>query len=107
MKKLLRVIAVALSVAVLVPVLGACHKKNEIAYTIGGHKFTSAMYSCVLTLALPVPEAISIRLYNPRIPIRRHLHLHLHLPRRPIIQNINSMLKARSAVRAPFPITTM
>lgn len=51
MKKLLRVIAVALSVAVLVPVLGACHKKNEIAYTIGGHKFTSAMYSCVLTLA--------------------------------------------------------
>ena len=51
MKKLLRVIAVALSVAVFVPVLGACHKKDEIAYTIGGHKFTSAMYSCVLTLA--------------------------------------------------------
>ena len=51
MKKLLRVIAVALSVAVLVPVLGACHKKDEVAYTIGGHKFTSAMYSCVLPLA--------------------------------------------------------
>lgn len=51
MKKLLKTIAVVLCVAFTVPTLGACHKKNEIAYTIGGHEFTSAMYSCALTLS--------------------------------------------------------
>ncbi len=51
MKKLIRVFAVILVVAMLVSVFAGCHKKDEIAYTIGGREFTSAMYSCVLYTA--------------------------------------------------------
>ncbi len=51
MRKFVRVLAIALAIAVLVSVFAGCHKKNEIAYTIGGREFTSAMYSCVLYTA--------------------------------------------------------
>ncbi len=51
MKKIVRVLAVVLAIAMLVSVFAGCHKKNEIAYTIGGREFTSAMYSCVLYTA--------------------------------------------------------
>lgn len=50
MKKLSRVLAIILAVLMLVPLFAGCHEKDEIAFTIGEHKFTSAMYSCVLFL---------------------------------------------------------
>lgn len=51
MKKLLKITAILLAVVLLIPVFAGCHEKDEIAYTIGEHKFTSAMYSCVLYIS--------------------------------------------------------
>lgn len=51
MKKLSRVLAAVLAVLMLVPCFAGCHKKDEIAYTIGEHTYTSAMYSCVLYIS--------------------------------------------------------
>lgn len=48
MKMFAKLAALVLVVAVLVTAVCGCHTKNEIAYTIGEHKFTSAFYSCVL-----------------------------------------------------------
>ena len=51
MKKLSRVLAAVLSVLMIMSCFVGCHKKGEIAYTIGDHTYTSAMYSCVLYIS--------------------------------------------------------
>ncbi len=51
MKKIIRAFALVLAIVMMVSVFGGCHKKGEVAYTIGGREFTSAMYSCVLYTA--------------------------------------------------------
>lgn len=51
MKKIVRLFAVILAIVMMVSSFVGCHKKDEIAYTIGGREFTSAMYSCVLYTA--------------------------------------------------------
>lgn len=51
MKKLTRLLAVVLAVLMLATAFAGCHKKNEIAFTIGDSEFTSAMYSCSLYFA--------------------------------------------------------
>ena len=48
MKKLSGLLAVVLAVLMIATAFVGCHEKNEIAFTIGESKFTSAMYSCVL-----------------------------------------------------------
>ena len=48
MKKFAKVVAVIIVIAMLAVVGCGCHEKDEVAYTINGHTFTSAMYSCVL-----------------------------------------------------------
>ncbi len=47
MKKLSRLLAVVLAVLMLMTAFVGCHSKDEIAFTIGESKFTSAMFSCV------------------------------------------------------------
>lgn len=51
MKKVSRIFAFLLAACMLVTVFAGCHGKDEIAYTIGERKFTSAMYSCALFVA--------------------------------------------------------
>ncbi len=51
MKKLTRLLCLMLATIMLLGAFTGCHKKNEIAYTIGESKFTSAMYSCVLYIS--------------------------------------------------------
>lgn len=51
MKKLSKLLAIVLSVAMLATAFVGCHEKDEIAFTIGDSEFTSAMYSCVLFIA--------------------------------------------------------
>ncbi len=46
MKKLSRLLAVVLAVLMIATAFAGCHKKDEIAFTIGDTKFTSAMFSC-------------------------------------------------------------
>lgn len=48
MKKIFKLLTVVLTVAILIGTFAGCHKKDETAFTIGNHKYTSAMYSCVL-----------------------------------------------------------
>ncbi|MBQ3551290.1 MAG: hypothetical protein IJA41_09980 [Clostridia bacterium] len=47
MKKISRLLAALLAVLMLVTGFVGCHSKDEIAFTIGESKFTSAMFSCV------------------------------------------------------------
>ncbi len=51
MKKLSRLLCLCLAVVLLLGTIVGCHDKNEIAYTVGESKFTSAMYSCVLYIS--------------------------------------------------------
>ena len=51
MKKISRLLAVVLGVIMISAAFVGCHDKDEIAFTIGDSKFTSAMYSCVLYAA--------------------------------------------------------
>lgn len=51
MKKISRLLAMLLAVVMISAAFVGCHKKDEIAFTIGGSQFTSAMYSCVLYAA--------------------------------------------------------
>ena len=51
MKKIIKIVAVVLVVALLATFIATRHKKGEIAYEIGGREFTSSMYSCVLYTA--------------------------------------------------------
>lgn len=46
--KIIKKIAAVLLVAVMVLSICGCHKKDEIAVTIGDHEFTSAYYMCAL-----------------------------------------------------------
>ncbi|MBO5908804.1 MAG: hypothetical protein J6Q67_03355, partial [Clostridia bacterium] len=62
MKKLIRIFAIVLSIALLSTAFVGCHEKDEIAYTIGEHKFTSAMYSCVLYVSASTARS-AIRTY--------------------------------------------
>lgn len=48
MKKLSRVLAAVIAVLMIAVCFAGCHEKDEIAYTIGDHTYTAAMYSCVL-----------------------------------------------------------
>lgn len=60
MKKVSRSIAAILIIAVLAVCCCGCHEKDETAYTINGHTFTSAMYSCMLYVsASSARDAIS------------------------------------------------
>ncbi len=47
MKKLSRLLCLCLAVLLLAGSFVGCHEKDEIAFTIGESKFTSAMFSCV------------------------------------------------------------
>lgn len=47
MKKLSRLLCICLAVFMMVGSFAGCHEKDEIAFTIGESKFTSAMFSCV------------------------------------------------------------
>ena len=51
MKKISRIAALILATILILSVAVGCHKKDEIAYKIGDHEFTSAMYSCVLSIS--------------------------------------------------------
>lgn len=51
MKKLSRLLCLVLAVVMSVLTFVGCHEKDEIAFTIGESKFTSAMYSCVLYIS--------------------------------------------------------
>lgn len=48
MKKFTRFLAIVIAITILAVAGCGCHEKDEIAYTINEHEFTSAMYSCVL-----------------------------------------------------------
>lgn len=48
MKKAVKFTAIAMVLALMLTVFAGCHKKNEVAFTIGDTEFTSAFYSCVL-----------------------------------------------------------
>ncbi len=54
MKKLSRLLCLCLAVLMLAGSVVGCHKKDEIAFTIGESKFTSAMFSCVQFFAANV-----------------------------------------------------
>ncbi len=51
MKKLSKLLCLILAVVMIASSFVGCHEKNEIAFTIGESKFTSAMYSCVLYIS--------------------------------------------------------
>lgn len=51
MKKLSRVLSAVLAVLMVIACFAGCHEKDEVAYTIGDHTYTSAMYSCVLYIS--------------------------------------------------------
>lgn len=51
MRKISRIAALVLAIVLIASVAIGCHKKDEIAYKIGDYEFTSAMYSCVLSVS--------------------------------------------------------
>lgn len=51
MRKISRIAALMLAIVLIASVAIGCHKKDEIAYKIGDYEFTSAMYSCVLSVS--------------------------------------------------------
>lgn len=51
MKKISRIAALILATILILSVAVGCHKKDEIAYKIDDYEFTSAMYSCVLSIS--------------------------------------------------------
>ena len=51
MKKISRIAALVLAIVLIASVAVGCHKKDEIAYRIDDYEFTSAMYSCVLSIS--------------------------------------------------------
>ncbi len=55
--KIIKKLAAVLLVAVMVLSICGCHKKDEIAVTIGDHEFTSAYYMCALINAYQDGEA--------------------------------------------------
>ncbi len=48
MKKISKLLCIVLAVLMLAAAVVGCHKKNEIAFTVGDTQFTSAFYSCML-----------------------------------------------------------
>lgn len=48
MKKIFKLVAFILAAVMSLGMFAGCHEKDEIAITIGNHKYTSAMYSCAL-----------------------------------------------------------
>lgn len=48
MKRFVKIVALSLVLILTFGCLYGCHKKDEVAYTIGDVEFTSGMYSCIL-----------------------------------------------------------
>ncbi len=51
MKRISKVLAVVLAILMLASICCGCHKKGEIAVTVGDKEYTSGMYSCMLFIA--------------------------------------------------------
>ncbi|MBE6798238.1 MAG: hypothetical protein E7525_00430 [Ruminococcaceae bacterium] len=48
MKKIFKLLSLTLAIVMALGIFAGCHKKGEIAFTIGDYKYTSSMYSCAL-----------------------------------------------------------
>ena len=51
MKNIKRLACLVISIIMMMTIFVGCHEKDEIAFTIGESKFTSAMYSCFLYMS--------------------------------------------------------
>ncbi len=72
MKKLSKLLCLVLAVILLASVFTGCHEKNEIAFTIGESKFTSAMYSCVLYVsAITARDSIDTYISDNKIEVEK------------------------------------
>ncbi len=72
MKKLTRLSCLILAMVMLCGMFTGCHKKNEIAFTIGKSKFTSAMYSCVLYIsAATARSSIDTYISDNKIEVKK------------------------------------